>query len=523
MVYNGRGEKMKMRRSSQTFEVQTMHFMEDIDQSRVYLTEEIFSHFFLNILTGTVSKFAHGKGLPYSLVYNLVHGRVKSISVRDYMRIFGEKPQDRQLKRVDGKYFRDMVRLWLFLNNDAKKKDLYKEFYPGKRYKKVDSRIFSGKVKTIEIRLEKIIEQKFFDQGLDRPEIRTWIAELQLSQNEERVPYEAAKPVLESLQEIFNISPSCVLNQRICRYESGELKTISMDRYHEILHLKEKADRTLLSDSRFEREKLREEICGRKDGMTLFSEIEDELDFLRQYGAKGTRKYLGRSVSPYKKSKLGRIASWRAQNIKKECDELIGKIPQIKLASLPKSFIKKRISKLFSVLKSCLIEKLIKDESGTYERLILSTSSHKIEEYKKEGHSFTRMDHAASALGMSKTAFDLMVATYADIFRRIATYDGRWLLPNKYIKALNEEEGFPIVKAKYEFLTRHRTRSQKSDVGGGQDGSSRDKGSSETAVMQNCQDRRIFGYYLIFPGLFNGFRANAGTATILLRAMTFNN
>jgi len=497
-----------------------MHFMEDTDQSRVHITEEIFSHFFLNILTGTVSEFAHGKGLPYSLVYNLVHGRIKSISARDYERIFGEKPLDRQLQRVDGNYFRDMVRLWLFLNDDAKKKDLYKEFYPGKRFKKVDSRIFSGKVKTIEIRLEKAMEQKFFDQGLDRPEIRTWIAELQRSQYEERVPYKAAKPVLASLQQIFDISPSCVLNQRICRYEFGELKTISMERYHDILHLKEKADRTLHSGSRFEREKLREEMCGRNDGMTLFSEIEDELDFLRLYSAKGTRKYLGRSVSPYKKSKLRRIAAWRAQNIKKDCDELIGKIPQIKLASLPKSFIQTRISKLISVLKSCLIEKLIKDESGTYERLILSRSYHEIEEYKKEGHDFTRMDHAAFALGMSKTAFDLMVATYADIFRRIATYDGRWRLPNLYIKALHEEEGFPIVKAKYEFLAKRRTHSHKSDGGGGQDASSRDKGSSETAVVQNCQDGRGPGYHLIIPGLFNGFQANAEIATNLLRAIT---
>lgn len=477
-----------------------MHLMEDTAQPRVHITEEIFNYFFLNILRGTVSEFAHGKGLPYTLVYNLVHGRIKSISALDYERIFGEKPTDRQLQRVDGKYFRDMVRLWLYLNHDAKKKDLYKEFYPDKRFKKVDSRIFSGKVKTIEIRLEKAMEQKFFDQGIDRPEIRTLIAELQRSQYEERFPYEAAKPVLESLEQTFDISPSCVLNQRISRYESGELKTISMKRYHDILHLKEKADRTLHSGSRFEMEKLREEICGRKDGMTLFSEIEDEIDFLRQYGAKGTKKYLGRSVSPYKESKLRRIATWRAMNIRKNCDELIGKIPQIKLASLPKSFIQTRISKLISVLKSCLIEKLIKDESGTYERLILSISSHAIEEYKKEGHEFTRMDHAASALGMSKTAFDLMVATYADIFRRIAKYDGRWCLPNLYIKALNEKEGFPIVKAKYEFLAKCRTHSHKSDEGGGQDASSRDKGSYETAVVQNSQDRRDLDIISFFWG-----------------------
>ena len=498
-----------------------MHVIEKTDQSRVYITEEIFSHFFLNILKGTVSEFAHEKGLPYSVVYNLLHGRIKSISARDYKRIFGEKPPDGQLERVDGKYFREMVRLWLFLNHDAKKKDLYKEFYPDKKIKKVDSRIFSGKVKTIELRLEKTMEQKFFDQGLDRPEIKTWIEELHKSEHEDRVPYQEAKPVLEYLKQVFNISPSCILNQRIGRYESGQLKTIAMERYHSILDLKEKADSRLRSGSTFEIEKLREEICGRRDGMTLFSEIEDELDLLREYGRKSTKKYLGRSVTHYKKSKLRRIASWRAQNVKKDCDELIGKMPRIKLAALPKSFIQVKISKLISVLKSCLIEKLIKDQTGTYERLILTPSSHEMEEYKKGGHGFTRMDHAASALGMSKTAFDLMVATHASIFRRIARYDGRWYLSNLYIKALNEEEGFRIVKAKYDFLARRPTQSNKSDDGGGEGASSQDEGSSETAVVQNCQDRRRSGYHLICPGLVKGFAPHTEIAIKLLLAVAF--
>ena len=277
-----------------------MHLIEKTDQCRVHITEDMFSRFFMNIFKSTVSEFAHKKGLPYSIVYNLVHGRIKSISARDYERIFAEKPPDRHLERVDGKYFREMVRLWLFLNHDAKKKDLYKEFYPDKKIKKVDSRIFSGKVKTIEIRLEKTMQQKFFDHGLDRSEIRTWIEELHKIDQEERISYEEAKPVLASLEQVFNISPSCVLNQWIGRYESGELKTISMDRYHDILDLKEKADRTLRSGSRFEMEKLHEEICGKRDGMTLFSEIEDELDFLREYRTKGIKKYLGRSVSYYK-------------------------------------------------------------------------------------------------------------------------------------------------------------------------------------------------------------------------------
>jgi hypothetical protein len=253
----------------------------------------------------------------------------------------------------------------------------------------------------------------------------------------------------------------------------------------------------------------------------LFSEIEEELDLLREHGRKSTKKYLGRSATHYKKSRLRRIASWRAQNIMGDCNELIGKMRQIKLAALPKSLIQAKISKLISVLKSSLIEKLIKDESGTYERLILMPSSHEIEEYKKEGNGFTRMAHAAPALGMSKTAFDLMVATHASIFRRIARYDGRWHLSNLYIKALNAEAGFRLIKAKYESLARRRTQSNKSDEGGGQEASSRDKGSSEAAVMQDHRDRQKRRHRLICTRLFNSLPAHTEIASNLLHAIIF--
>jgi hypothetical protein len=458
------------------------------DHSRVLISEEMFSHFFMNILKGTVSEFANDKGIAYSLAYNLVHGRIKSISARDYKRIFGEKPPEVQPERVVGKYFRGMVRLWLFLNQDATKRDLYKEFYPEKKLKKVDSRIFSGKVKSVEHRLEKAMEQKFLDQGLDRAEIRRCIEELRQSEYEQRVPYLEAKPVLDYLRQVLNISSSCLLAQRIGRYKSGELKTIPMARYHDILVLKEKTDRILRSGSKFEIENVREEFCGRRDGMILFSEVEDELDFLREYGTKGTKKYLGRSVSHYKESRLRRIASWRAQKIRKDCHELIGKMPQIKLASLPRWFFQMKGSMLISVLKSCLIQKLVKDESGTYERVILMPSPHDIQEYKKEGYGFRLMDHAASALGMSKIAFDLMVATHADIFRRIARYNGRWYLSNLYIKALNKEEGFLIIKAKYEYLAKHQIDSRTSHEDERQDASSQVHRSCETGAMRDCRD-----------------------------------
>ena len=83
---------------------------------------------FFNIFKGAVSEFASHKGLPYLLVYNLAHGRIKSVSAKDYKTIFGEEPPYQETQRVDGKYFRGMVRLWFFLNGDATQKDIYREF-----------------------------------------------------------------------------------------------------------------------------------------------------------------------------------------------------------------------------------------------------------------------------------------------------------------------------------------------------------------------------------------------------------
>lgn len=431
-----------------------MHLRRQTDQPRILITNGILHNFFMNILKGTVSELASERGLPYGLVYNLAHGRIKSVSAEVYERIFGEETPYQESGRVDGEYFREMVRLWLFLNGDATKKDLYGELYPGKKFNKVDYRIFTGEIKTVDVSLEKVMEKTFFYQGFERPEIQKWVEELCHTDNEQRVPYEEAKPVLEYLQEVLKINPTRILNQCITRYESGELKTISMKIHRYILDLKKRADNALRSASRFEIENLWEEICGKREGFTLFSEIEDELDFLRNYGGKSPRKYLGRSISNYKKSKLVRIASWRAQKIRKDCNELIRKKPETQLVSLPKFHLKLKMSELLFLLKSLLIKRMIEDESGTYERLVLTPSSHGMEEYRRQEYGLTSMDNAGSALGMHKKAFDLMVATHSDIFRRIARYDGEWYLPNLYIKELKEKEGFSIVKEKYELLAK---------------------------------------------------------------------
>ena len=421
-------------------------------QQRVELNEEILRKILKRISSGRVSEVADDIGLPYDLVYNLVHGRINSLSGKNYKLIFGEEPPKQAVKRVNGAYFREMVQLWLFLNEDVSEADLYWEFYRDKNVKKVDYRIFSEVTQTVEKKIEHAMEQKFLDQGFDRLDIIELIRELHLIEKQERVPYKDIKPILSFVAETLKINPTRILNQWFVRYEDGELKTVDRKIYDDALELKKRTESALGSGSRHEVEKIREEIYGGKKGYTLFSEIEEEMEFLRKYGGKNPRQYLGRSIGHYKKSRLKRIASWRVLKIKDACCELIDDQPEIALKSLPKSHRRIKLTKLLIVLKSYSISKVIKEENDI-ERFILMPAYYH-EEYHTNEYGLISLNKAGYFLGMSKIAFDLLVSENLDVFRRIGTYNKEWYLPYLYLKKIKEKNGFEIVKAKYEMLAK---------------------------------------------------------------------
>jgi len=82
-------------------------------KSRVVLTKEMFDDFFSRIFKGNVPELTATKGLTYDLVYNLVHGRIRSLSVGDYRAIFGVDPPRHAQKRVDARCFRRIWISWL--------------------------------------------------------------------------------------------------------------------------------------------------------------------------------------------------------------------------------------------------------------------------------------------------------------------------------------------------------------------------------------------------------------------------
>jgi hypothetical protein len=415
----------------------------------------MLNQFFENIFQGRVSKFSKDRGLSYTLVYNLAHGRIRSLSARDYKIIFGEDPPLQETERVDGGYFRRMVKLWLFLNDDDTEADLYREFYPRKRYSRVDYRIFSGDVKTVPIRLEKIMEKKFFGHEFDKSEIKQYLEELDSKGYDNRFFYDDIKPTLDYLDKSIDVHPGRILNQFPARYESGELLTVPQKVYDHAKRLKKKTEKALKSGSRYEIEKLKEEIYGKRDDFTLFSAVEDELEFLKNNGGRRPKFYLERSISLYKKSKLKRIASWRAQRIKEDCLKLIKHKPELSISSVPRPYLKMILTNLLSVLTIRMISLMTDDKKGKFEKSILAPSYDSKEDYRLYEQKTISMGKAAHVLGMSQKAFDLMVASHRDIFRGIGIYEKKWYVPGLYLKELLRKEGFYIIRTKYEYLAKN--------------------------------------------------------------------
>ena len=424
------------------------------NENRIRLTETMLKVFLHDVLHETVSEFAAKTGLSYQLIYNLANGRIHSLSKRDYRIIFGEDPPYQEPERIDGSFFRAMVRLWLYLNDGVTEAQLYKEFHQDKGFARVDYRIFSGEVKTVPARLEKFIERKFTRQGLDRREIRRWILEFDQLRDEERVPYEDIKPFLDYVEYTLGVNPSLILNQWVARYESGELQTVPRKTYEAAVALKGDAEKAFRSGSKYEAERLREKIYGTRKELTLYSGIEEELEFIRKHTGRSPKRYLGRSTSAYRRGKLKRIASWRTERIHVDCRIIVEQTPHLPLRSLPRSVARPHLSGLLGLLKSRVQSQLLQAGPEQFETSILAPLRYSKEEYQTPNNGWTSMEEAPRILGISKKAFDLLVAKNSDLFRRIAVYDEKWYLPRLYLEEMSEKERFDLMIAKYELLAK---------------------------------------------------------------------
>ena len=431
-----------------------------VTKPRIELTNQDLQRFSDTVLSQSVPTLVKRTGLSYMLIYNVTHRRVKSITDRHYRILFGEAPPARQIRKVHGSVFRAMVELWLYLNDGVTKSDLYREFYGKKHPKKVDYRIFSGQIKTVEPRLERRMRQKFSDAGIDQQTLEQWLDELTETGQKDRVSYGRIRPILVYLQNELGIHPTRILNRSFGLYESGTLKSVSRNIYNNSIKLKKKTEKVLDTGNSLELMKIKEEIYGGKSDYTLYAEVEEELKFLRKYANKSTKRYLGRGTRIYEKKKAKRIASWRAAKIFDGCDRFIRQTPQLLLSDLPRSRQKMVLRPLLWVLIARTARLLSKREGIILEKQILSPL-HSINEYKKQYYGFTEFDRVNSILGMRKKAFDLMVAQNCEMFRKLGRYDKRWYLSDLYLKELSKKSFFELVTAKYEIMAKEKNHQAK--------------------------------------------------------------
>lgn len=418
---------------------------------RIEITDAMRMHLSKDNGQMTITDLAKRSGLPYGLVYNIVLRRVNSISVRHFRRLFQTPVPQQHPEKVDGTYFRKMAELWLYLNRGETKSSLYFGLFGSRPPKKVDYRIFSGKIRTIDRDLELMMERKFLESGVDRTMIEQWIDELdgKKLKRADRIPYGKVRPLLLFLRDKMAINPTFLLNQFFDRYESGELKTVSRRIYERARDYRANAEKALSTADKYAIERVKEEIYGIKKGYTLYARVEQELQFLKQYARKSPKYYLGRSTYMYRKGGCRRIPTWRAVEILNDCEALIKTRTDLPLESLPTRCRQQRIAHLIALLLSRAADLLSKEDGIALEKSILSPSL-PTDEYKNDDHGFTRFDRVPKTLGMKKPAFDLMVAKNCEIFRKVGTYAQRWYLSDRYLKELTRNPYFKLITTKYE-------------------------------------------------------------------------
>jgi hypothetical protein len=430
-----------------------------VKKPRVGLTDRDIKY--LSDIYGTDSATAMAKrtGLPYMLVYNIVHGRVKSISNRNYRTLFDRPPPPRAPLKVDGASFRAMVDMWLFLNEGATKADLYRDLFGSRHSRRIDHRIFNGKIVHIEARLEYIMRKKFSDAGVDGQLLDQWLDEFEAITRDDRVPYDHIRPVLLYLEERLGVHPTSILNQSVIRYETGMLKRVSRRIFDRAMALKQKTETALADERPQDMDKIRESLVGGKSGYTLYSDIKEELSFLRRHARKSAKYYLGRGPWTYETGKAKRIRSWRARQILEDCDRFIRETPALPLASLPPSRQQAGARIMIDILLARTAQLLSEQDGIDFEKRILRPT-HRREEYNNQYHGFTPFDMASSALGMKRKAFDLMVAKNCEIFRSVGKFTQRWYLSDLYLKELAKRENFDLISTKYELMAKklHRSR-----------------------------------------------------------------
>ena len=434
-----------------------------VPKPRIPITGRELKRLFEMHGTASVPELAKRSGLPYQMVYNLVHGRLATLSNRHYLALFG-RPAPRQAPlKVDGSAFRAMADLWLFLNSGATRSDLYRYLLGPARDLRIDHRIFSGKVRSVDAKIEHRMHDLFAGAGVDQHLLEQWLDEFEGVSHEKMIPYARIRPVLRFLQAQLKLHPTAVLNQSVVRYETGVLKQVSRAVFDRALSLKRQTLRALAANRSRDVDNLREAIVGPKPGYTLYVDIADDLRFLNRHTPKGAKAYLGRSPWTYEQGRARRIATWRADRIRNDCERLIRRSPSLRLADLPPLRRQAWAKRLIGALVARSAQLLSRKEGIDFEKRILKPA-HSRAEYGHPRDGYTPFDMASQTLGMKRKAFDLMVAGNCEIFRTVGRFTDRWYLPDLYLQELSRKKDFGLVSAKYESMARNLNRPLRSDV-----------------------------------------------------------
>jgi len=289
-------------------------------KSRFKLTEKTRLRIREEIGSRQVKEFAQEVGIPIGSLNNLLYsGRGKTISYGDHVKIFRVKPPDENQIRADGTFFRQMVRLFLYLSGSSKTdfcRDLASEF---DRHVYTAFRVVNGLTETVDPILEMFVKEKLSATGTPEKGLEAAIERHERENpdpEERRYSYDEIKPHVEYLVKHLGPCATKLLGRGPGYYEAPPYPTVSEDVYKTIVDLFERTKRALTSGFEIEMEGIIDEVFDREtNGMVPYYKVRPLLDYLEGKGV-ALKELLGRSRTYYDNSpKFRRVPGKRYRDI----------------------------------------------------------------------------------------------------------------------------------------------------------------------------------------------------------------
>jgi hypothetical protein len=124
------------------------------------------------------------------------------------------------------------------------------------------------------------------------------------------------------------------------------------------------------------------------------------------------------------------------------------------------------VGRLLSVLRKISIQQICHNNDVEFEADILRQVTLDPVQYPNQEQVLVRFDEAARYLKMKQKAFDYLVASHSNLFKKIVVRKEKgWYIPDTCLAMLKKVAGFSLIKGKYDFLASRKNECRASCYG----------------------------------------------------------